>query len=337
MIRSLQALRFIAAFAIVIYHATRQFGLRSDSHHLNTIYSILQTKLEFGVDIFFVISGYVIYSSYQRRKKSSLEFIADRIIRIAPMYWITTMMFVIILSINFSLYPISDLSFFSIIKSLMFIPAYNLEGIYLPVHSVGWSLNIEMMFYAVFAFAIAVNPNNVKVIVFPAIILIYLTGNNLESLSFYHNVMVFEFLTGCCIAMINVDTLRFISKRTFISAIILICCIVSLIYGNAQLRLLYWGIPSFFIVLLCVSFDHKIKVSDWLMTLGAASYSLYLIHRIVITLTLWAFGRDNYSIIAALISSLLSIPVSVLLYSMLEKPISTMLKGSNRKRKLVNN
>ncbi|WP_109548803.1 acyltransferase family protein [Escherichia coli] len=326
MIRSLQALRFIAAFAIVIYHAFRQFGLQSDNFYLNAIYSILKTKLEFGVDIFFVISGYVIYSSYQRRKKSPLEFITDRIIRIAPMYWITTMMFVIILSINFSLYPISDLSFLSVIKSFMFIPAYNLEGIYLPVHSVGWSLNIEMMFYAVFAFAIAVNSNNVKVIVFPAIILIYLVGNDYESLSFYHNAMVFEFLAGCCIAMINVDTLKFISRRNFISSIILMCCIASLIYGNAQLRLLYWGVPSFFIVLICVSFDHKIKVSDWLMTLGAASYSLYLIHRIVITLTLWAFGRGNYSLWFALLSVVISIPASVIMYLKLEKPLSSNLK-----------
>lgn len=326
MIRSLQALRFIAAFAIVVYHATRQFVLKSDNDFLNTLYSFLQTKLEFGVDIFFVISGYVIYSSYQKRKKSPLEFIADRIIRIAPMYWITTMIFVIILSINFSLYPLSDLSFLSIIKSLMFIPAYNLEGIYLPVHSVGWSLNIEMMFYAVFALAIVVNSNNVKVIVFPSIILIYLVGNNYESLSFYHNVMVFEFLAGCCIAMINADTLKFISKRTFISAIIIICCIASLIYGNAQPRLLYWGIPSFFIVLLCVSFDQKIKVSDWLMTLGAASYSLYLTHRIIITLTIWVFGRGNYSLWFALLSVVISVPASVIMYLKLEKPLSSNLK-----------
>ncbi|EPN9632255.1 acyltransferase family protein [Cronobacter sakazakii] len=327
MVNSLQAVRFFAAFAIVIYHAARQLRLSSENELVNRAYEIASTKLEIGVDVFFVISGYVIYSSYQSRKKSAGEFIADRLIRVAPMYWITSIIFIVMLNINFNLYPISDISFSGIIKSLLFIPSLNLEGKFLPVHSVGWSLNLEMMFYASFSFCILFFKRKMLAAIILTISFIYLLSSTIERLNFYHNTLVFEFLAGCIIASFGDEILSALRRHKKLFVFLLIVSFLAALTTSSSNRLLIWGFPSFLLVLFCVANDKNIFTNKIMMLLGASSYSLYLLHRIVITSVMWISDNEYNATLLFVISASLSVILSVLMYKYIEMPVTKWLRG----------
>ncbi|MBP2155771.1 acyltransferase family protein [Erwinia rhapontici] len=324
MIRSLQALRFYAAFAIVIYHACRQHGIETGSNFINKLFT---HQLAFGVDIFFVISGYVIFSSYTNKPKGALYFIIDRIIRIAPMYWFTTIIFTAMLYINFDIYPLSDISFDGILKSLLFIPSKNLQGIYLPVHSVGWSLNMEVAFYALMSISIVLFSKRIEIPLIILVSLLYVISGSFDFMSFYHNGIVFEFLLGVLVAVITKSKLRKPTLSKKYLWIIVSLCVIAMMLLSDKYRFIYWGIPSFLIVLCLVYSEVEIKTSDLMMFLGASSYSLYLIHRIVISSMLWIFGNSGNAIVFIASSVLLSVAVAALTYLYVERPVGIWLKN----------
>jgi peptidoglycan/LPS O-acetylase OafA/YrhL len=104
-----------------------------------------------GVDIFFAISGFVIVISSERllgADGAPLVFLRKRLIRIVPIYWLTTML---ALSTLGSIHPAT------VAASFFFVPNVNeYSATVTPVLSVGWTLNLEMFFYALFALALAV-------------------------------------------------------------------------------------------------------------------------------------------------------------------------------------
>ncbi|MBU2606700.1 MAG: hypothetical protein KKC43_12510 [Alphaproteobacteria bacterium] len=68
-----------------------------------------------------------------------------------PLYWAATALAIAVAFVRPWLLPNADLSFAAIAKSFAFLPAPDLSGALQPVLFVGWTLNFEMMFYALFA------------------------------------------------------------------------------------------------------------------------------------------------------------------------------------------
>ena len=136
----IDALRFFAAFYVVISHLIGAF-----TKHESFIYLFL------GIDIFFIISGFVMMVSTQI---SSRHFFIKRIIRICPLYWgLTLVTFTIALIVPY-LFENTTANFEHLFKSLFFIP-FDKNGLgYFPILYVGWTLNYEMFFYLLFAIAL---------------------------------------------------------------------------------------------------------------------------------------------------------------------------------------
>lgn len=83
-LRGTQALRFIAALMVVILHANNR------THWSHPGYDPGQLQfLDSGVDIFFVISGFIMVQVLKPGTRP-LEFAALRFMRVAPLYWIAT-------------------------------------------------------------------------------------------------------------------------------------------------------------------------------------------------------------------------------------------------------
>ena len=123
---SLQLLRFLAALSVILFHIP------------------LIKFPAIGVDIFFVVSGFVIAFVLNNNKN---QFLLKRLIRILPLYWILTI-FIFILKLYFPfLFSFSEISYSDLIKSLLFIPIYSeIENkIMYPIIMVGWTLNYEML------------------------------------------------------------------------------------------------------------------------------------------------------------------------------------------------
>jgi len=137
----LDLVRFIAAMAVVIFHYKSKYleSLPSGSDTSAVIYSI--TKFGYlGVDLFFMISGYVIFASAMNR--SPWEFLTSRATRIYPTFWVCatiTLLTIIVFSDSSSFTIFHYLINLTLLHEILGVPA--IDGVY-------WTLVVELKFYA---------------------------------------------------------------------------------------------------------------------------------------------------------------------------------------------
>jgi exopolysaccharide production protein ExoZ len=143
-----QAARGIAALMVVAYHATRSLSLPQYLGHVP-----FGNALGFGhagVDFFFVLSGFIITHAHARdigQPQRLNRYLWRRVTRIYPIYWFVTGM--TCLQAVFSADAATRLAPFHLLNSFLLLPEDNW-----PLVSVAWTLESEMLFYGVFAFAI---------------------------------------------------------------------------------------------------------------------------------------------------------------------------------------
>jgi len=161
----LQILRFVAAMLVAVMHITQAISIhvtgRGDAHYWGAGSA--------GVDIFFVISGFVMAITTQgepargpARLAAAWVFIQRRILRIVPLYWFYTLLKAALLLAIPALAVKSTIEPVHFAASLLFIPMKSPWGLVQPVLPVGWTLNFEMLFYMVFAIAIALGAPRVR-------------------------------------------------------------------------------------------------------------------------------------------------------------------------------
>jgi exopolysaccharide production protein ExoZ len=110
-----------------------------------------------GVDIFFVISGFVMIISSQSlltRSDGWKQFGLRRIVRIVPLYWSLLTLKLVTLLLVPSVLRVTHIAPWAIIGSYLFVPSFNHDGDIAPILFVGWTLNFEMFFYLLLAIAL---------------------------------------------------------------------------------------------------------------------------------------------------------------------------------------
>ncbi len=149
-VMNIQVLRGIAAMMVVVHHAIGQIpGIEKTFVGLFGHANVWAS----GVDIFFLISGFVIALTIAKPKLSVTDFITGRIARIVPLYWVFTLLLAAGALLVPSALKTTQITTPTLLKSLFFIPHTNLtftDQIW-PILVPGWSLNYEMFFYAVVA------------------------------------------------------------------------------------------------------------------------------------------------------------------------------------------
>ncbi len=310
-IESLQLLRFIAAILVVSVHLDFEFG------HI-------------GVDIFFVLSGFII--SYVTSKKTKAFFI-NRLIRIIPIYWFITILFAFTLLILPDVFELSEFNFIYLLKSLFFIPFNNLETGHYPLVIYGWTLNYEIFFYFIFSLAILLNKKYVIQSFFIIFLLIYFCNlylNNFIS-KVYSNPIIFEFAFGVIIFIFykNYKKIDFFKFRVFIIYFILIIFVIYLYKEFNKFRLVAYGIPSVIILLIFLSIN-KFNFPKKIVLLGDSSYCLYLIHPYIFQFSRKFFSSFYISAeilnIILLFNVILCVIISIYLHKYFELPIQNYLK-----------
>lgn len=282
---TIQALRAIAALSVVVFHAMEAWRDRVDGA------AIYWANGSAGVDIFFVISGFVMVVSSERligRADGWLEFLRRRFIRIIPLYWlITTIKLAGILVFPAEARhgpPVLD----NIISSYLFLPSRDGLGNVSPVLPVGWTLNYEMLFYILFALALFVRVNVLKVIV-PilgalSIVALFRT-DDWPAVTDLANTLVFEFVFGVCLARWVLSGYQLERGWSWLLLALGGAAISTLPMGGRDLQVLAWGIPALAIVTAAVSLEGTLgrRLPQWLLFLGDASYSIYLVHFVLTT------------------------------------------------------
>lgn len=137
--RELDGLRAIAALAVLAYHFTSPYN----SYYTTDPRPIIDLPYgAFGVQLFFLISGYVILMSARRAKRPA-DFIISRISRIYPAYWISLVL-ALVLGALFSVAHV-DLNTWQVIVNFSMMQRWLQVPNAVEVY---WTLAVELQFYA---------------------------------------------------------------------------------------------------------------------------------------------------------------------------------------------
>lgn len=285
---SIQFLRFIAIILVIYSHSydrlQRYLHMSDDS-----IYAHMAFLGRSGVDLFFVISGFIMaYITTESVKKDNFNFnrfMKKRCIRIVPMYWIVSSVVLCLLIYKPDFFYNTSTDFLHTVGSFLFFPVASPDDKFAPVLGVGWTLNLEMYFYLVLALFILFFKRSYFMysLLFIAICCTvgYIVGHRENNYLYASltNPILFEFFFG----LIAFDFFSKKKLKTKFSLLLLLTCIIFLVFScykqwPDELRFLYWGITYSLFLIAIISFEGKIKFPRVTLILGDASYTLYLTH-----------------------------------------------------------
>lgn len=346
-------LRGIAALLVVLFHALMYCRKYVGTTSMHEFYEF-ESLGAVGVDIFFIISGFImVYVSYEKfgQKKASVDYLIRRIIRIAPIYWMWTLFYVMLLVFIPSLFSENQFDITHTIKSLLFIPSeHELTGSTTPVIGPGWSLNFEMFFYYIFALFLLFPRNYLIPGLFFLFIGLSAVGYYFQpenfALQVYTNTLLIEFLFGCFIGVLYKTRTELNLFTCYLFIVIGIAWLKSSIfYGTPDYldenRFITWGIGAAFLVTGFTFMEKKYEVKSGLLyALGESSYSIYLTHIFVLPALakIWvAINLDAYfaAEIFVLVASVSAVIVGHIAYKLTEKPITLYLNRNYKQLKLA--
>jgi exopolysaccharide production protein ExoZ len=283
---TIQALRAIAALLVVLLHAFETWGERIDS----TAPGVNWENGAAGVDIFFVISGFVMVISSQRlvdRPGAWRTFLQHRVIRIVPLYWLlTTVKILAVLALG-GVVLRTGLDFNFVAGSYLFLPVTDSAGHFRPVLPVGWTLTYEFLFYLFFAAALALRVDVLRVVI-PGLgliaVLALMRRDHWPNWTILFDTIVVEFVFGVALGKWTLRGFRLPPVIAGGLALAGLASIILLPMVSENIRVLTWGIPAFAIVAGVVSLEPFVAsaLPRWLLSLGDASYSIYLSHGFVL-------------------------------------------------------
>ena len=348
-IENIQALRGVAVLGVILVHLTK---IEEKYFHGNTILpGFLHIGIS-GVDLFFVISGFVMVTITRglfQNRSALYGFFYNRTTRIYPLYWFYSLLALMVFLIRPGMVNSSQGSHVNIIASFLLLP----QDI-APLIMVGWTLIHEMYFYLVFA-VLLLFPERwlLPLLIIWGVVAIgivpelELTGNPFIAVA--TSPFTLEFIAGCVIAYTY-----FIKKYN--SSVLHYFIIVSLVwwlvgYGifvvethaleplSVWIRILIFGIPATLVVFSLVNIEREMgqKLPNWLILIGNASFSIYLSHILVISALgrIWGVGliKNPWMNFTALLTIFLSaIAIGILSYQRLERPL---LRFTRRFEKVV--
>lgn len=345
-----QSLRGIAVLLVVLTHARYVF--------LDTPTWALANDLFFpgasGVDLFFIISGFIMVYTTRRSDGSpayALEFLIKRFARIWPVYAVATLAWVLV--------AFEGLGFFHkphalhiLALSLAFQPvdlnAPLYFGMALPL---GWTLNFEMYFYIVFAISLLFGRFRWGVLaawILATVIALPMAtrGLTLDVLTNFHyspsylnlvtNPIILEFLGGAAIGCLYMQSWFSLASRALCMHLVFLslCLFIWYAYGgignfHGPTR---WGWALAFVVMSLALASKTVEITppSWLAWLGTISYSLYLTHTLVQHIVgravEWA-GGSKHSWTYILLSTAVAISVAALAHRYLEEKLSRSVRN----------
>lgn len=336
---SVQALRGIAACLVVYHHFSNIFqGPNSQSW----IYSSGLGPLgRCGVDIFFVISGFImLYTTVGKfGPADALTFLKRRVLRIYPLYWVWT---TALLALWVSGLARLEHQFFSIpymFKSYLLVPAFN--GYYFhPFLGQGWTLSFEMLFYLVFSCSIMLGFRRSKLlflaIAFSLLACVGLLFPGSGAAFLLSNTVVVEFLYGALAATLllhaekrRIQFGKVLPASLMLSGTALLLLALKLQDVPDSVRFVFFGIPAFLIICGAVMLEDT-PAPRLLSYLGDSSYSIYLAHiffALVFAHTLKhsAFLQRFPADAEIIVVGTVAIALSSFSYPLVERPLARFL------------
>lgn len=324
--RSIQVMRGIACLLVLAFHVALQ---------LDTYYDISWPKLLFsqgyaGVDLFFVISGFVIAYSSQSfigRPTFFWQFWLKRLVRIYPLYWLVLILSIVGLvltapdKVPTGTVPVVIEHWLAV---ALLIPGHE------AVNAVSWSLSYELYFYGLFSLLILSGQAWYVLIGVGIITLIHVMGAPaFAENSFFFSPLNLEFCSGILIWYVStrIKQSSWLAVGSLIMAIAIIGAWQSTVTNEDHLqRAIIFGTASGLLVFAGIAFEQngQFRSPSWLCDVGDASYILYLLHLpCLIIVNKWLIGQKLGQLSVSMLNGvtiLLMIIASHYLHIHLEKP-----------------
>lgn len=321
----IQVLRGLAAVMVVMFHlappVAQAYGIGRFPVGL----------LASGVDVFFVISGYIMWRTTARPGVRPWPWWRARLIRIVPMYWLALLATLLTFEVHGWAMP----TLVDAVKAFAFIPARNpVSGEFTPFFVPGWTLHYEFFFYAVMAALLFLPRRDLRIIaivlLFGALVALRRFADPSSAVQFrFTSPLMFEFVGGILIARFSesVDLGRHAvhaGLASLVAAVLFVVLLAWRLYPDGP-RVVYFGLPALLLVFGTVCLEPAITRHRpvALEAVGDASYSLYLSHTLLMFVPDWLLDRSG--VMAVLPRFALSLAVCVVLgivvYRTIERPL----------------
>jgi exopolysaccharide production protein ExoZ len=294
---SIQVLRAAAAWMIVFHHYM-QLG-HNDKHSTIVGYFFINYG-SFGIDIFFVVSGFVMFYTISQKNPMIGEFLVARVLRVTPAYWVATIVLILAALLFRDQFSWTDWSAKTLFLSMLYLPSENPSGIgTFPFLTVGWTLSLEMFFYLLLGLCLFFK-GQWRFLVCGTLLLAlpYLWPRDWVLATILTNTMMKEFVLGICVGYgyLKWQRLRdWAQSKPVVMFVPLIAASVLVIStGLPGSRAL--GATGVVAAGLCLenSLDRGAAGAPrFFMHLGDISYSTYLFHPIIIPLVFWLVGTSQ--------------------------------------------
>ncbi|WKA25671.1 acyltransferase family protein [Bradyrhizobium roseum] len=312
-----QYLRGFAAIAVLLYHVGDQYKFPFEIGAA-------------GVDIFFVISGFIIWSTTSGSQVSMPDYFWKRLTRVLPLYWIVLAVTFASVNAKPAFFHNHDASIENFFRSLALLPRLK-DGAFHPVVVQGWTLSYEMFFYCLLGVLMAVGLRW-RLIGTCATLLVFVGIGQLLDLGYigaFAAPIVLEFVAGVLIAHVA-SRLEF-SRSAIVVALLL--AIAGFAASQTLIadwpRVLKWGVPAALLVMAAVGLEpwfrkHPIRV---LVYFGDASYSIYLWHVWVGVVMTGALLRLPIPAqFHPAMQAVMMLLASCLLYRVIERPLLALFR-----------
>jgi exopolysaccharide production protein ExoZ len=351
---NIQVLRCFAAMSVVWHHLQARMNTELGAPFLGF------TGMA-GVDVFFVISGFIMFHTTQGADNSTSRFWTDRAIRIAPFYWIATLLSVALYTLGLHPDLVTKLDVSNVVAALGFFPEIRADGSHYPVLDVGWTLIFEAYFYLLFGLTFFMKSQSRAVAALAVVFLVSAIYRSLTpglpfAMEFYFRPITLEFVGGGLLALAyrsswlaamprsRLISLGWVLLAGGVAALLLTGWRVGWRFwqlnGEFELRVLAFGVPSLLIVAGALLLERADQVwkSRTMLLLGAASYSIYISHQFVVGMCesvvhvfypQISLGTDLVTIAVGLVAAA---TIGVLIHLNVEKPLAAAMKRAVRGR-----
>lgn len=318
-LQELDSIRGLAAISVVLYHYFYRY---------NEIYGHQQIDTDwiafghYGVQLFFIVSGFVIYWTLERTEKPA-DFLISRFSRLYPVFWVSAALTFILVSL-FGL-PGREIQFVDALKNALMFH----ERLHVPhVDGVYWTLTVELTFYCfIFALYITSNLRHVTKLFLVASILSTLSSLGVVTINQpYFDILIFEhipfFLAGICLFKITRK------DKVHENYAIIAAAIVSTLITHSFNASVFFALSVVFFI-LSVNGRLPFMKSRPLVFIGSISYALYLCHQNIGYMIInHAYAHGLSPLSGIVFSVILSVLLAIALTYCIERPALRAIKKS---------
>lgn len=273
------------------------------------------------------------------RSSSPMNFLVRRLTRIVPLYWAVTTFIIFTLLFAPGLMMSGHFELMRAIGSYIFVALPTPSGWGFPFLIVGWTLNIEMMFYVIFAFCLFL-PKKFRLLgVTLSFAMVVFLGRYLVAIypyaDRYVSSIVFEFVFGMLIA--EIYQAGYLEKmRPAVAGAMILAGVFAFTFAlpDSANRAVLIGLPAALVFAGVLALDKQFKRHKlrWLESIGDSSYSLYLTHLITLSAfyqlwhklgiervigSIWVFG------VCAMLATIVA---AEFVYRLLEMPLTNFFQ-----------